>query len=502
MTKEFIDPPQGKEGVQWSSPQVGSGTCQNPEVSQSGARALAASDVDTPDDKEVYRINEEETVFSPSSGEHTPQLLSSSLPLAGTPVSLQLNSPLSSLHSSSPSLPSPVPGLSPTLSSPPPTFPPSPLHPYQRNTHISVEEFNERAMQDSENNNVDENSNDQQYEQYTNYHREFSYHQFVPDMSVRPRDRRLQNERDDTDHVPVNFEDNIRCTSRRSNRFSHRRNLSEDQTYSGTTTYAFEDSYSQLPNLNTPPAFAFAASSRVLPRLPNHNDSRNGYSDHLPYHHPREAALSHSSSRWHPLNLRDGGCEPLPLAPAPSEDITQGAQELLMNFTSDTLRSNHLAVPDSLILHQGFSNPTWSRAGQELRLLADTFAKTEERKRVQSMAETVNMRSINIENFFQLCTELFSDGITSERIVALFTFVGDVAVHQVRLRGEEFLQLLMKWSLKYLVDNVCRWVQEAGGWVAVLGQGANMVYRAAVCAFCIVGSLAAGLFIYKTLKDW
>lgn len=59
------------------------------------------------------------------------------------------------------------------------------------------------------------------------------------------------------------------------------------------------------------------------------------------------------------------------------------------------------------------------------------------------------------------------DGITRERIVALFTFVGDVAVHQIRMKGEELIHLLMKWSFRYLVEHICRWVQEAGGWVSV-----------------------------------
>lgn len=59
-------------------------------------------------------------------------------------------------------------------------------------------------------------------------------------------------------------------------------------------------------------------------------------------------------------------------------------------------------------------------------------------------------------------------GITRERIVALFTFVGDVAVHQVRHRGEQFLSVLLKWSFRYLVDHICKWVQEAGGWVSRL----------------------------------
>lgn len=47
-------------------------------------------------------------------------------------------------------------------------------------------------------------------------------------------------------------------------------------------------------------------------------------------------------------------------------------------------------------------------AGRELRMLADKFATTEERCRVRYMAESVNMSSMTMENFFLLCAELFS----------------------------------------------------------------------------------------------
>lgn len=436
MAKGFIDPPQGEEDINWSPPQDGSGTRQSPQVSQPAARSQSPPNVSTP-------------VSSPS----------------------------------------------PTLSFPPMAFNSSPLLQSQQSANISVEELHELAMQDSENNNVDENSNDQQYDRYANYHREFNHHQFVPDQSVRPRVRRQQPERDELDHFPVVHEDTLRRRTGSGN-FSHRKNLSEGGIYFDATTYEYEGhNYPHLPNLNSNPG-----SDRLLPRLPNPNDIRNEHLDHRHYCQLRDSFSSQSQSRRLPVNSRGGGYGPH--SPPPSEDITQGAQELLMNFTSDTLRRNHLSVPESVFIHQGFSKPVWSRAGQELLLLADKFENTEARRRVKRMAETVDMRSINMENFFQLCAELFHDGITQERIVALFTFVGDVAVYQVQLRGEEFLQLLMKWSLKYLVDHVCRWVQEAGGWVAVLSCGANALYRSAVFAFCVCGTIAAGVFIFKTLKDW
>lgn len=47
------------------------------------------------------------------------------------------------------------------------------------------------------------------------------------------------------------------------------------------------------------------------------------------------------------------------------------------------------------------------QAGRELRLLADAFACTAERRKVQVMAESVNLGCIEMDDFFQLCAELF-----------------------------------------------------------------------------------------------
>nr|QDF82319.1 Bcl-2-associated X protein [Portunus trituberculatus] len=297
-----------------------------------------------------------------------------------------------------------------------------------------------------------------------------------PDQSVRPRVRQPpQHSRDESDHVSLARRPTI---TRRDSESSgsnwqhggakHRRNHSE-----GTR-------YPPLPNLNCP-----TNESGELPQhLPGY-----GIGSHDP----------HNSQGLVSLTARGGGYNShLPVALQSDERVTQEAEELLTTFTSETLRNNRLEVPPWLV---AVPSPHMVRAGRELRLLADAFACTAERRKVRHMAESVNLSCIEMDDFFHLCTELFYDGITRERIVALFTFVGDVAVHQVRIKGEELIHRLIRWSLKYLVEHVCRWVQEAGGWVAVLTCGANFLYRCAVFVFCVCGSVAAGLFIYKTLKN-
>lgn len=411
------------------------------------------------------------------SGLSSPFQFSSPLPspcqrLSSNPSPSQLDSPLSSLYLQ-PSLPS----LSSSFQSPPASLP----SPYQQNADISIEQLNELALQDCENNNVDENSN-QGYNPYAEAAQEY-----VPDQSVRPRVRAQQADRDQPDRAAVNHEQRLRM--RRRSSLSHRRNLSEDLACSPTTSFSF--SFDDDKDCSS--------EHDRLPRLPNCLDQRNEWSFPQPLP-PRDDSFLQSVRRILPLSLRGGGYGPQP--PPLTDSIEQEAHDLLSNFTSETLRQNSLLGPDSSILPQGFRNPTLYRVGQELRRLADAFAETEERRKVQRMAETVHLETINMENFFQLCTELFMGGITRERIVALFTFVGDIAVYHVRRQGHQFLQVLMRWSWRYLVDHICRYVKEAGGWGAVLSRGANALYAAAVVAFCVIGTVAAGVYIIKTVKDW
>ncbi|XP_068251131.1 uncharacterized protein [Palaemon carinicauda] len=430
------------------------------------------------------------TISSLSSQENSPSAISSpfqvSSPLPSpsqrhsfNPSPSQLDSPLSS-----PFLQPSLLSSSSSLQSPPGSLP----SPYERGSNISIEQLNELALQDSENNNVDENSN-QGFDQYAEV-----AHEYVPDQSVRPRVRAQYpgGGRDQPDRAPINVEARtlMRRRSSGSSSYSHRRNLSEDLACSPTTSFPyFDDDSGQSMEYDR------------LPRLPNYpSDRRDSWCSPQPLPPREDPSFFQSMTRILPLNLRGGGYGPQP--PPFDNTIEDDAQDLLSNFTSETLHRNSLPKPNTSILRQGYRNPALFRVGQELRKLADAFAETEERRNVQRMAESVNLESINMENFFHLCTELFMGGITRERIVALFTFVGDVAVFHVRRQGQQFLQVLMTWSWKYLVDYICRWVKEAGGWGAVLSRGANALYTTAVIAFCLLGTAAAGIYIVKTLKDW
>lgn len=416
---------------------------------------------------------------------------------------------------------------------------------------VSVAELQERAVQDSQNNNVDENSNDRHYDQYAPaaypswetpfqpaYPPQEASHFAHSNQEYSLRPAYLTQEtacpsylsREASSHS--NRETSSRISRETAQTYSNQEPQSFQPNWEAThSPYCAQETSSQHSSSHSSWGTTSRLDQSVRPRVRHPPQHSRDELDHTPparrptitrrdsessgsnwQHSGAKHRRNHSegTARYPPLpNLNpppsdsDYGRDPfnnphLPVALQSAERVTQEAEELLTTFTSETLRNNSLEVPQWLV---AAPSPHMVRAGRELRLLADAFACTAERRKVRHMAESVNLSCIEMDDFFQLCAELFYDGITRERIVALFTFVGDVAVHQVRIKGEELIHRLIKWSLKYLVEHVCRWVQEAGGWVAVLTCGANFLYRCAVFAFCVCGSVAAGLFIYKTLKN-
>ena len=76
------------------------------------------------------------------------------------------------------------------------------------------------------------------------------------------------------------------------------------------------------------------------------------------------------------------------------------------------------------------------------------------------------METMNYEQFKDLLTEMFSgQGVTRERIVVLFCFIGDLAAHAL-LSDFSLFERCMKWAMNFVVDVVCAWVRQVGGWVS------------------------------------
>ncbi|XP_072038971.1 uncharacterized protein [Amphiura filiformis] len=142
----------------------------------------------------------------------------------------------------------------------------------------------------------------------------------------------------------------------------------------------------------------------------------------------------------------------------------------------------------------GYKHPQWAKRGKGLRKLADDFAQTRERKKVQEKASGVEADSISWREFQDLLSELFPRGIiTRERIVVLFFFCTDLAICMLQQDHLELFHRFVRWTLQYIRNTVCTWVANQGGWGAVLATSIDYLRRGAQIA-------AAGLLLYFAYK--
>ena len=99
-----------------------------------------------------------------------------------------------------------------------------------------------------------------------------------------------------------------------------------------------------------------------------------------------------------------------------------------------------------------------------------------------------------------MLSELFEGGkITRERIMVLFFFCSDVAARALELDigGSLSLCQLFTWSIAFILDVICNWVQRQGGWAVVLG---DYIPRFAVNIFAAIGVVACAVIIKQ--KYW
>lgn len=103
--------------------------------------------------------------------------------------------------------------------------------------------------------------------------------------------------------------------------------------------------------------------------------------------------------------------------------------------------------------------------GRDLRIISEEFARSSERKRVLARADKVNLQNITYEEFRTFLNELFSEGVSREQVVVMLFFCSDMVVRAYHNPLANF-QRLFSWFLEYIINKVCDWVKDHGGWVS------------------------------------
>lgn len=149
---------------------------------------------------------------------------------------------------------------------------------------------------------------------------------------------------------------------------------------------------------------------------------------------------------------------------------------------------------------ENFQDPIWRQTGRDLQILADQFARSHERLLVRQLAEEVEFTTLDKQKFIAMLSELFKGGqVTRERILVLFFFCSDVAIFAIRSGAGKLISSLTEWSLLFIKEQVCSWVQNNGGWREVLRSGMNFVQQSLVVGTCAMLIACCAIYIRKNL---
>ena len=69
--------------------------------------------------------------------------------------------------------------------------------------------------------------------------------------------------------------------------------------------------------------------------------------------------------------------------------------------------------------------------------------------------------------FYGVAKQLFSNGISWAKIVSLFAFSGGLSVDCVINGANMYVGRVKKWTVHYISEELCSWIQLNGGWVGV-----------------------------------
>lgn len=149
------------------------------------------------------------------------------------------------------------------------------------------------------------------------------------------------------------------------------------------------------------------------------------------------------------------------------EEIAFTSQKLCEDYIHARLRRSGISDFDlASALSQTDCSLTLQSMGQILELrYPKLFSKISLHLRITYSNEAVVWGAFN-----KFAANLFVDGITWARIVALFAFAGGLAVDCAAHGRAIFLGRIGYWLAAFIAKNIANWIKNHGGWVMHLFQ--------------------------------
>lgn len=175
-----------------------------------------------------------------------------------------------------------------------------------------------------------------------------------------------------------------------------------------------------------------------------------------------------------------------------STNFNENASEELLEASGETF--------DARAVFDEGPQPEWNVAGNNLKRLADEFARSKGRQEVRDQAaKLVELDLPDYDSFQEFLTTYFEDGRNpTERIVTLFFFLSDLIIQSIKRKVGDLAKKLFKWSIHYIILKFCKWVYDLGGWNSILGSVYSGVIKVVASVATIVIAIAILTAIWKT----
>ncbi|XP_035227592.1 uncharacterized protein LOC118199843 isoform X1 [Stegodyphus dumicola] len=202
----------------------------------------------------------------------------------------------------------------------------------------------------------------------------------------------------------------------------------------------------------------------------------------------------------------EGFLNPIPMGVADppandleSDEVVQNERVVNGRLYAQGMRQRmEQPVPPTLAgVPVGFNNEHIISIGGNIRRLADEFSRSSARRSVMEQAEQVDINTLSQELFFQFLEEVFRNGIDRTRLVAVFFFCCDILRRCLRQNMMNLGWQLFTWSRQFVVDRICSWVYEHGGWERLFEKSYDVIIKIATVALAVTGVLCGIVYIKK-----
>ncbi|KFM81864.1 Bcl-2-like protein 1, partial [Stegodyphus mimosarum] len=150
-----------------------------------------------------------------------------------------------------------------------------------------------------------------------------------------------------------------------------------------------------------------------------------------------------------------------------------GVQRTAIEYESEDLFRNYVGE-DAEEVERVHSTPDkyetpedFEKLGEAIKDLSARFEASDEGQRVKLLSDRISLNNFSGQSLIDVGRGVFKDGVNGYTIVAFFSFCKHLFLRAIRSVRDSAVEVY-RWTTSFIIDKICPWVEEQGGWMKVL----------------------------------